>query len=485
MKHIQHSAGRACLSLLLLFILMLQLGCAAPAEAGSLDADRHISVDIVNRTEGYSAVLYDNTNGLPTSEANAIVETGDGFIWIGSYAGLIRYDGNTFERMDSTNGISSIKCLFVDDQDRLWMGTNDNGVAVMEKGKFRMWSKLDGMKSAHTRAITQGTDGTIYVATTCGIVMIDPDDHLSMMEEELIAEANMRDLRAGSDGLIYGITNYGDLMTIKDGRLQSYLSAADTIVGGVGSILPDPEEPGKLYFEGADFKFHHARLGDTLTEVETIDIQPLSYVQKIEYIDGRIWICSTYGIGVIDNGDFHLLENLPMDDSVGSMTIDYLGNLWFTSTRQGVMKIVPNQFSDLFERFDLPKSVVNTTCICDDMLFIGSDTGPDGARCKRPRDRPAAEERRDRVRQRSGSGRPHKAARRVPDPFHHPRQQGPGMDIHLAKAGPFALRSRRACGLHHGGGPARFAQRQSARHRGKGGRDDPGRALRRRECHSG
>ena len=375
MKHIQYSAGKTCVSLLLFFVLMLQLGCAALAETGGSNADRHISVDLVNRTEGYSAVLYDNTNGLPTSEANAIVETGDGFIWIGSYAGLIRYDGNTFERMDSTNGISSIKCLFVDDQDRLWMGTNDNGVAVMEKGSLRMWSKLDGMKSAHTRAITQGTDGTIYVATTCGIVMIDPDDHLSMMEEELIAEANMRDLRAGSDGLIYGITNYGDLMTIKDGRLQSYLSAADNIVGGVGSILPDPEEPGKLYFEGADFKFHHARLGDTLTEVETIDIQPLSYVQKIEYIDGRIWLCSTYGIGVVDNGVFHLLENLPMDDSVGGVMIDYLGNLWFTSTRQGVMKIVPNQFSDLFERFGLPKSVVNTTCICDDMLFIGSDTG--------------------------------------------------------------------------------------------------------------
>ena len=383
MRHENHSTckvrrgrlNKMCISLMLLLVLLLQLGCAALAENTDTDTNKHISVDIVNRTEGYSAVLYDNMSGLPTSEANAIVETGDGFIWIGSYAGLIRYDGNTFERMDSTNGISSIKCLFVDDQDRLWMGTNDNGVAVMEKGKFRMWSKLDGMKSAHTRAITQGTDGTIYVATTCGIVMIDPDYHLSMMEEELIAEANMRDLRAGSDGLIYGTTNYGDLMTIKDGRLQSYLSAADNIVGGVGSILPDPEEPGKLYFEGADFKFHHARLGDTLTEVETIDIQPLSYVQKIEYIDGRIWLCSTYGIGVIDHGDFHLLENLPMDDSVGSMMVDYLGNLWFTSTRQGVMKIVPNQFSDLFERFGLPKSVVNTTCICDDMLFIGSDTG--------------------------------------------------------------------------------------------------------------
>ncbi|MCR5774383.1 MAG: hypothetical protein K6G42_04800, partial [Lachnospiraceae bacterium] len=52
-----------------------------------------ISVDPTGLKEGFSAVLYDNSNGLPTSEANAITETSDGFIWIGSYAGLIRYDG--------------------------------------------------------------------------------------------------------------------------------------------------------------------------------------------------------------------------------------------------------------------------------------------------------------------------------------------------------------------------------------------------------
>ncbi|MBE5905461.1 MAG: hypothetical protein E7277_01535 [Lachnospiraceae bacterium] len=50
-----------------------------------------------NSDEGYSAVLYDNTNGLPTSEANAIAETSEGFIWIGSYSGLIRYDRNIIQ----------------------------------------------------------------------------------------------------------------------------------------------------------------------------------------------------------------------------------------------------------------------------------------------------------------------------------------------------------------------------------------------------
>ena len=360
------------LLLVLALVCLLQPGYAALAEG---DTAPHISVDLVNHTEGYSAVLYDNTNGLPTSEANAIAQTSEGFIWIGSYAGLIRYDGNTFERMDSTTGISSIKCLFVDSRNRLWMGTNDNGVAVMEKGEFRTWGKLDGMKSAHTRAITEDAEGTIYVATTCGIVKIAPDNTLSMMEDEAIAEANMRDLRTGSDGVIYGLTNFGDLLTIRDGRLSSFLPVSDNESGGAGSILPDPKEPGKLYFEGADFRFYHARLGETLTETEILDIQPLSYVQRMEYIDGKLWICASNGIGVMDDDGFHELGNLPMLNSVGSVMTDYLGNLWFTSTRQGVMKVVPNQFSDLFERFSLPASVVNTTCLCEDKLFVGTDAG--------------------------------------------------------------------------------------------------------------
>jgi energy-coupling factor transport system substrate-specific component len=106
-----------------------------------------------------------------------------------------------------------------------------------------------------------------------------------------------------------------------------------------------------------------------------IDIQPLSTVQMISSIDGKLWICASNGIGYVENDEFHLLENLPMNNSVGGVMMDYLGNLWFTSTRQGVMKIVPNQFSNLFERFDLPMNVVNTTCMCEEKLFVGSDTG--------------------------------------------------------------------------------------------------------------
>ena len=120
-----------------------------------------------------------------------------------------------------------------------------------------MTEGIDGMKSAHTRAITGDQNGTIYIATTCGIAMIDPDGALRMMEDEAIAEANMRDLRMGSDGFIYGLTNFGDLIKIRDGELISFLSAEESPVQGVAHSstlawkIPWTEEPGGLQSMGS------------------------------------------------------------------------------------------------------------------------------------------------------------------------------------------------------------------------------------------
>ena len=45
---------------------------------------------------GYLETVYDNSNGLDSSAANDVVQTEDGFIWIGTYNGLTRYDGSSF-----------------------------------------------------------------------------------------------------------------------------------------------------------------------------------------------------------------------------------------------------------------------------------------------------------------------------------------------------------------------------------------------------
>ena len=73
---------------------------------------------------GYSAKIFDSTNGLPTSDANYIICADTGYIWLGGYSGILRYDGSVFERLSSTGGLTSGRCLYQDSKDRLWVGTD-------------------------------------------------------------------------------------------------------------------------------------------------------------------------------------------------------------------------------------------------------------------------------------------------------------------------------------------------------------------------
>ena len=336
-----------------------------------------VSVDFTGQNEGYSAVLYNNSNGLPTSEANAIAETSEGFIWIGSYSGLIRYDGNTFERIDSTTGITSVSCLYVDSKNRLWIGTNDNGIAIMNKGKYTVYKQIGELQSS-IRCITEDLNGKVYIATTHGIGVADEAMNLYPLNEPQISNEYVDELRTDTNtGIVYGITQDGDVFTIEDEKITSYYEGS-RLVGGeyaANSILPDPNNPGYVYIgtEGSEVFYGNLKTG--MADSKKINVAPLFEVNSLEYIDDKLWICSDTGIGFYDYTGFRKLNNLPMNNSIDQMLTDYEGNLWFSSSRQGVLKIVRNRFTDIFAKYNLDEKVVNSTCKYKSYLLLGTDTG--------------------------------------------------------------------------------------------------------------
>ncbi len=345
------------------------------AEGISGQDNQTINVDPTGKGEGYSDILYDNTNGLPTSEANAIAETSEGFIWIGSYSGLVRYDGNTFERIDSTSGIASVVSLYVDSSDRLWIGTNDNGVAVMEKGEYRTYGEADGLGSSSIRSFVEDREGNVYVATTHGIAMIGKDMVLHPVDEAQINDEYVCELRCSTSGIIYGETMKGDIFTLENGRLTGFYDDKKLGIESVYTVLPDPDKEGYVYIGTEQGKIYYGELSSGLTDVSMMDVSVLGYINSMEKIRGQLWICAERGVGMIENGEFTRLEGLKMNNSVGRMLADYQGNLWFTSSRQGVLKIVPNRFMDIFDRYDLDTEVVNSTCRQGSYLYIGTDNG--------------------------------------------------------------------------------------------------------------
>ena len=373
------------LFLLLCAALLLLLPAAHAAEEkqghginASGNQNVPLAVDPMEEGEGYSAILYDNRNGLPTSEANAIAQTEEGFIWIGSYAGLIRYDGNTFELIQSPEGILNTRCLFVDGAGRLWVGTNDYGVFLMNGGQLQRVDRDGQLVSVSIRAVAEGTDGLIYIGTASGMAVVNEYLNLQQVVDERLTAQTVHELRLGSDGRMYGLTQSGDLFAMQEGKVVSWYSheQTDTVIL---SMLPDFTREGAMYMAVEDAETGHALIyrgmpDEAPSSWEVYDAAPLSFIDSMEEIDGDIWICASNGAGKLNKeGKVTCCEHLPMDKSVGHVMTDYEGNLWFTSIRQCVMKVVPNRFQDLFSLWGLKEDVVNTTCILDDQLFIGTD----------------------------------------------------------------------------------------------------------------
>ena len=332
-----------------------------------------LSIDVNNLDEGYMAVLYNNMNGLPTSEANAIVTTKEGFVWIGCYSGLIRYDGISFERINH-QALTSVTELFVDSKDRLWIGTNDSGVTCLEDGQYITYNKANGIPSLSVKTITEDKDGTIYLGTTAGVAYIDSDSsNVITIDAPELEHVYMRELRTGYDGTVYGITHDSNVFTLKKGELTSYYTSEELGLKEARSIISDQTDFHKVYIADGNSNIVYGDMtdGEDFAEVK-YSCSDCGFINDMMLIDGHLWVCGDDGIGVLQDGRIRKIDNLPMTSSIERIMVDYQGNPWFASSQQGVMKLVPDRFTDIYFKYGLDPDVVYSTCMYNDMLFIGS-----------------------------------------------------------------------------------------------------------------
>ena len=282
------------ISLFLTFVLALVL--IAPAGGFTTvyaEAEKPLS--------DFSAVLYNNSNGLPTSEANAIVQSGNGFIYIGSYSGLIRYDGVNFTRFDSSTGITSVVSLYVDSKDRLWVGTNDSGLVLYENGGFTFFDKDEGLNSLSIRSITEDNSGNIVFGTTEGLGYIDGENTLHMLSDSVIETKYLKQMTRGSDGLIYGCTLDGICFCIDGLKITHYFSGEDIGIGLATCITPAPENNGVVWVGTDESTVVRGNMFENMKEHSSYSVLPNVNINGIcPTSDGGFRVCSDNGIGLLD-----------------------------------------------------------------------------------------------------------------------------------------------------------------------------------------
>jgi len=325
---------------------------------------------------GYLAKLYDASNGLPTSDANYVLCTRDGYIYIAGYSGIIRYDGSSFERLDASDGLTNGRVLFEDEGGRLWVGTNDNGVVALNGDKRKHYTYEDGLPSSSVRSFAQDKNGDIYIGTTSGICFIGSDDMVKRLEDTRISSSIIRYMSVDRAGRIYGSTDDGNVFCMENGRITSFYSSLELGTESVSAIFADPEKEDMVYIGTDSGSIYYGRFGQKTYRLKKINNTPEDGIYFITRQCGSIWATSKSRAGFIDENDnFNPILNVPMNNSVDMLTSDYQGNLWLASSRQGVMKVVTSNFKDLTGDAGLGLSSVNTTCVYRGILYSGTDDG--------------------------------------------------------------------------------------------------------------
>ena len=324
---------------------------------------------------GYTSIIYDATNGLPTSDANFILGSSDGYVWIGGYSGIIRYDGTTFERLDTSDGLTSGRGIFEDSRGRIWIATNDNGVVVLDGNERIHFTYKEGLPSSSIRIFAEDKEGNIYIGTTAGVCYADPDMVLHVIDDERINDERVLKLESDSEGTIYGQTSNGIIFSIDDHRVSDLYESSQLGIEKISTILADPDHDGKIYIGTESDVIYYGNFGDDVSRLKRISVAPIDNTHWLSYDCGRVWAASTTVAGYIEDDSFHFLTDIPMNSAIEMMTSDYQGNMWFASSTQGVMKVVTNSFVDYSKRVGLPEEVSNATCIHDNRLYIGTDKG--------------------------------------------------------------------------------------------------------------
>lgn len=120
---------------------------------------------------------WDTEDLLPQSSVFSLIQTRDGYLWLGTASGLVRFDGFRFEVFDENNtpGLNSshIVHLFEDSKGTLWIGTESAGVALAKDGRVRPLGSAtnafgSGSRESRLMSACEDSTGAVWLYTADG-----------------------------------------------------------------------------------------------------------------------------------------------------------------------------------------------------------------------------------------------------------------------------------------------------------------------------
>ena len=318
--------------------------------------------------------LYNSENGLAGGCLNDIAMTADGSMWIGTYGGLFRFNGSGFILMDNLRTVRSVQCLYVDGDDRLWAGTQDAGVTLLNIDMSSVTLDMDsGLPSNSVKCVSRDSNGLYYFGTTGGLVCARYEDGSVSIIKVNTEAGNIRDLSPDNNGHMIVMNSLGEVKCYVNGEALSDLYFPDYSPKGIsqdsdGNIYVGTDSGTILIYVYNSNKFRYKG---------QVKAEGLRGIRDV-YVDdsGIMYVAGENGIGYFDSSsNFTVIQSGEFNNSIDHIFKDYQGNIWFTSSRCGLLCLGRSSFTDVFKLCNEENIVCNAVREWDGYLYVGTNSG--------------------------------------------------------------------------------------------------------------
>ncbi len=321
--------------------------------------------------QNYRLTQYGMEEGLPQSTINDIIQTRDGYIWLATFGGLVRFDGISFTTFDRSNtkGMRSdrILHLFEDSSGAIWLGT-ESGLLKFENGECTFYLIEDNSFVYSPSMMKEDSKGTIWLLANSNAYIVNENsiDKVDILRDsELVQEA-----LNNSDGVWLAHENeilrtYGDQV----------IQVAD-LSSEVNHIIEDfvefPENSGEYFFGTTGDGVFQQKDG-TLRLFNESDGLSSRFTWNL-YVDKKknLWVTSYSGVSFWNGSGFTQLELNEVSDEVQFSRVfeDNEGNYWIGSQGDGLFKFRPTQISTIGRREGLKNDIMLSLASLNDGTYI-------------------------------------------------------------------------------------------------------------------
>src|SRR6201988_171319 len=336
---------------------------------------RSFALDPHRTLKEFGHQVWVTENGLPQNTVQAIIQTRDGYLWVGTQEGLARFDGLNFTLFDKENTpafkSNDIRFLHEDQQGRLWVSTS-YGLVCRHNGQFTSFTVNEGLPDNSIGPIVEDTNGNVWIGTGGGLTRFENGNFKTLTAEQGLSRNVIQTLCARANGTVLVGTSAG-VQSLSDDHFSSWTTLPNVPAANITAIAESKN--GYLWFGTLDGLYGVEKQGATAVTVSL----PNNRVSALRVDrEGALWIATSGGVARWLNANvetFTSAEGLS-SNLVLSLFEDREGSIWIGTEAGGLNLLKSKKFNTFTTKDGLPSDLVKA--IYQDAqggIWIGSQGG--------------------------------------------------------------------------------------------------------------